>query len=147
MRLKIGAPVSPGVIQKETITMFDVKVEKDGLLKIGPDVVSYVQHFISAATLENIIRKWVPLLQSLSAESNEVLLPYSLDDEFIEAFKATYRYGFVELRCVTLDAIGFDPEIDNAEEYVFQPWRVIKEYPKSFANFKKQLLLTAIRAV
>lgn len=125
-----------------------MKIEIDNeRIRIGPDSVRYCPFYLNVKTLKVIVKKWLPLLRNLSHEKDETLLPYSLDDEFIEAFRTTLRNNYITLRCVILDAVGFDSDIDKVEDYIFRPAKVIKEYPQEFGRYKKDELLTALRAI
>jgi hypothetical protein len=101
------------------------------VLSIGRDSVRVNARYVTAADVVALSKVWLDRLKHLRHRGEQVQLPFSVDDEYVEAFVARLEGRTVSLRVVHLEGIGFDHGIDNLVEHAVQARRIVKEcaYP------------------
>ena len=76
-------------------------------------------------------------LKSLDSEHRQFYLPYSIDDEFVETFRATKDGNLIVLKCVSLYVFSFDFKVEENFVYEFslKNHEIAKEYPDNFGEY------------
>jgi hypothetical protein len=73
-----------------------------------------------------MLATWASRLDALRHD-NVVYLPYSIDDEFIEAFEAATDGAGLSLTVVKLDSLGYVPGVDSLLEEILTRQPVVVE--------------------
>src|SRR5580765_4992459 len=89
----------------------------DCLLTFDGTSVRYEHRYLPRATLIDVLRDWGPRLNAARA-GQTIYLPFSIDDEYIEAFEVETQGEQLSLRVVKLDGIGYVPGVDSVAEAI-----------------------------
>src|SRR5262245_66497626 len=89
----------------------------DGLLSFETVCVRYDRQ-LSSVQVKEMLREWLPRLKGVSAEKTAIYLPYSIDEEYIEAFEAVQNGEEIALTAVKLDGLGYTTGIDSLVEAI-----------------------------
>lgn len=84
--------------------------------------------YMSPADVLILLDVWIERLSGPAPGS--FFLPFSVDEEHVEALEATLDGAELSLRVVTLDGIGFLPGVDSLREHVERSLRVVERRPK-----------------
>jgi hypothetical protein len=91
-----------------------------------------------------IVLSWRSRLDFLIENGRAVYLPFSIDEETIEAFEAELRGSQVRLRVVRLDGIGYVHGHDPLMEAINRDRPVVFSRQSEFLTCDKASLLTAL---
>jgi hypothetical protein len=113
------------------------------LLNLDDNVVRY-DRYLSTSDVRSMLREWASRLTTLG--DGVAYLPYSIDDEFIDAFEVTMDGKDLSLTVVKLDNLGYLPGVDSFlnEMRSMQPI-VVKRYPERFLVCDRQELIEAAK--
>ena len=125
-----------------------MQVRADGTsLILGNDAVRWATPYLTSEQLRAAIRLWPPRLRELR-EEGAALLPYSISDEFVDAFEATLRdAGRVSLRAVVADCIGFDLDEDDPVMVMGRNLPIVERREQPFGEFDRDELIGAVEAM
>ena len=124
----------------------EIRADKTSLF-FGEDAVRWVTPYLTPQQLRAIIAIWPQRLQQLSV-ADTTLLPYSISDEFVDAFEATLtKAGTVSLRAVVADCIGFDPNEDDPVVVMGRNLPVVERREELFGEYERDVLLRALKGM
>lgn len=153
--LSLGIFHYPAIIDwlaKQTGTI-QFKIEQtrlcinDDCVRINPYLLDSLYQTKNVENLQGIFKKlfqaWSIVLQK---NPSVAFLPYSFDDEYIEAFKATKATDTIVLQCVTIDFIGMDFNFNLPEiiEFMLSNTEITKEYSDTFAEYQTSKFLAGL---
>jgi|SRR5579859_7909962 len=133
--------------------MLEIVIES-ARIRIGPDAVPYDGYWFGwdpqgasvERVLQSVLAQWAPALARLNA-SESLYLPFSLDDESVEAFRAHLADHKVSLRCVTLRENGYMVNLADLNDFMHGAHRIIREDPQDFATYERRDLVAALQNV
>ncbi len=100
--------------------------------------------YVSSATMQALIcNVWAHRLAGGCWKA--VFLPYSLNDEYVEAFEVHAHGPKVTLICTTLDGIGYDHGEDDPVAFMSSAIHVLARREQSFCHTEFSELLAGIR--
>ncbi len=101
--------------------------------------------YVNQALVRSLMRHvW---LERLDSSVTEFFLPYSVDDEFVFAFRCTrIADERCALRCVTLDGLGFHPEEDDVVGYARAAETVVAQRERELLVVEPREFRAAVEA-
>ena len=97
----------------------------DDRLHVGSASVPYCGVYMHEREFAFLSELWLERLGSLD-DGGRVLLPFGVDDEYLDAFEARLHGGSLALFVVRMDGIGYVHGTDSFEEQVSTPAAVLE---------------------
>ena len=104
----------------------------------------------SMDVMNTVLQQWADTLAGMGIAYNKLFLPYSLDDESIECFKATAKSPpithscNVTLRCVVVEGNGYSLDLSNLYKFMTTQQTVFEVYPSDFGVYDKDELVQGL---
>lgn len=118
----------------------------DGLLSFDSVSVRYDKRYLSPADVVEMLTEWIPRLMNEVSCRQPIYLPFSIDDEFLEAFEVEDHGEQVSLRAVKLDGMGYVPEVDPLLDELKKEHRpVLERRAQELLTCDKKQLLDAVK--
>lgn len=114
-----------------------------GILHLNGVAVRYARHYLSEAVLKDVLTEWTRRLGGEPVHGRRVYLPFSIDDEFIEAFEVEGD-AEISLRVVKLDGKGYVPGVDPLMEAILGDSDVVQRRSEPFLICQRAMLLEAV---
>jgi hypothetical protein len=133
--------------------MLEIVIESQRI-RIGPDAIPYDSYYFvlwdrqgdpGPPVVRRVLAQWADAVERLRSAQSTVYLPFSLDDQSVEAFKARLVDHKVALRCVTLAENGYMINLDDVNDFIQEAHRVLHEYPQDFGAYERADLVAALR--
>src|SRR5262245_17690365 len=108
--------------------MLEIIVEPKRI-RIGPDAICYYPYYFDIwarrgdsglPVVRRVLAQWADAIERLCPTRPTAYLPFSLDDESVEAFRASLKGDHVALRSVVLEANGWAIDLDHLLEFMQQ---------------------------
>jgi len=121
-------------------------------LKIGEHRVKYSAYYFDveeytdlseAAALKEILVQWAGALSNLD-NGRTLFLPFSLDDEWIECFKASESGERITLKYVWVSEGGWSVDVSDLGEFMTSEHEIHKELPEVFGEYRKEDFILAL---
>ncbi len=121
-------------------------------LKIGEHSVKYSAYYFDveeyndlseAAALKEILVQWAGALTNLD-NGRALFLPFSLDDEWIECFKASQSGERITLKHVWVSEDGWSVDVSDLGEFMTSEHEIRKELPEVFGEYRKEDFILAL---
>jgi len=135
--------------------MLEIVIESTRI-RIGPDAVPYDGYYFGfsdgpESSVEHVLRRvlaqWADAVERLTNTESTVYLPFSLDDEWVEAFRARLTVHQVSLRCVRVAKNGYMVNVDDLKDFMQEAHRIEHEEPKDFGSYARTDFVAALRNV
>jgi hypothetical protein len=94
--------------------------------------------------VKKVLSQWADALDN-ATEGQALYLPYSLDDQEVESFKAEVHGNEVTLRCVEVNWNGYSIALDDLSDFIYQTHELWNESPEIFGVYDKEDLIAALR--
>ncbi|MBK8254390.1 MAG: hypothetical protein IPK82_17190 [Polyangiaceae bacterium] len=122
-----------------------MKLEVEGgRLTLGDARVRYNSAYLSEDDFVRLLDYWLSRLRAVDSTADPEFLPFSIDDEFVEAFEAHSTGLEIELRVVKLDNCGYVHGVDPLFESMFGEIVVVETYPEPILTCTIGELIEAI---
>ena len=132
-------------------------VIKPKRLRIGRDSIGYDDYYYGvwdhnhgkdpAVPIEcRVLAQWADAIERLGSSQSTADLPYSLEDESVEAFRARLIGDKVALRRVVLEGNGYLLDLDNLSEFMQQNHRLLEQDPQDFGVYVRSDLIAGLRS-
>jgi hypothetical protein len=86
-----------------------------------------VPNLTSATALKLVLRQWKNVLMESLGTGRTLFLPYSLEDEWVECFRAILSGEMVSLTETHVDENGWAVRIDDLRNFMLSPHNILKE--------------------
>ena len=132
-------------------------------IRIGPDVVPYDSYYFGVWDAQirkglrpasdpnlpvehRVIAQWADAIERLAISQPTVYLPFSLHDEYVEAFSAHLTDSNVALRWVDLKVNGFSINLDNIYGFGQFDHPRIEQHRKDLGTYERSDLIAGLRS-
>lgn len=115
----------------------------DGLFSFDGDSVRYNELYISKENARTILSTWLRRIAS-AEQTGLFYLPFSLDDEYVEAFEASVDVDFLVLRVVRLDGIAYIHGEGSFLKHITSDLRLVDRRPEDFLVCKVEEFRSAV---
>ena len=132
--------------------MLEIVIESTRI-RIGPGAIPYDSYWFGwnpqgdpvPSVVRRVLAQWADAVERLSSGQSTVYLPFSLEDESVEAFRARLADHSVSLRCVTIAANGYLISLDVLNDFMQEAHRILHEDPQDFGAYERADLVAALR--
>lgn len=122
-------------------------------IKLGSQSLIYDSYYFDSeeyksltngAVLKEILAQWARALIALANENRTLFLPFNLEDEWIECFKATQNGGKIIFKHVWVNENGWTLNVSDLSSFITLPHETFKESPEVFAEYNKEEIISAL---
>lgn len=131
--------------------MLEIVIESTRI-RIGSGAVPYDGYYFGFSdgssvelVLRRVLAQWADAVERLSNTEPTVYLPFSLDDEWVEAFRARLTDDQVSLRRVRLGENGYLVNVDDLKDFMHEAHRIEHEEPQAFGSYERTDFVAALR--
>ena len=103
-----------------------------------------VPNLTSRTSLKIVLADWMTALIESLGTDRVLFLPYSLEDEWVECFKATLSGEMVSLTEVYVNENGWAVNILDLTGFILSPHSILKESSTPFATVPVQDLIDSL---
>jgi hypothetical protein len=103
-----------------------------------------VSNLTSAKALRLVLAQWKNVLMESLGTDRILFLPYSLEDEWVECFKATLSGEMVSLTETYVDENGWAVSIDDLRNFMLSPHNILKESSTPCASLAGRDLIESL---
>lgn len=103
-----------------------------------------VSDLTSAKALKLVLGQWKKVLMESPGTDRILFLPYSLEDEWVECFKATLSGEMVSLTETYVDENGWAVRIDDLRNFMLSPHDILQESSTPCASLPTRELIEAL---
>ncbi len=134
--------------------MLEIVIEPKRI-RIGRDSISYDDYYFnvwddgkdpSVPIERRVVAQWADAIERLGPSQSTAYLPFSLEDQSVEAFRARLIGDKVALRRVVVEANGYALDLDNLHEFMQQDHRILQQYPQDFGAYERSDLIAGLRS-
>lgn len=120
-----------------------IRVENSCLF-LDDEAVRYNSSCISINDMMQIVSGWRRRLASVVESGGVVYLPFSIDEDHIEAFEAVLDGSRLRLRVVKLAGSGFVPGVDDVMTEICRDSAVVERYTRELLTCGNAAMLSAL---
>jgi len=133
--------------------MLEIILEPEHI-QIGSEAVPYYSYYFDIwdrhgdpglPVLRRVVAQWADAVERLCQSQPTVYLPFSLDDEVVEAFRARLMGDKVAFRRVALVANGWAIHLDNLLDFMQQDHPIYQQDAQDFGAYELAEIISALR--